>query len=621
MGPIEPSNEAAPLRNENINNNEDKSNEQNNTENLLKSLKRLLELLNIKAVYYVDDENIKTIDFEVLSFVINTAVQNGKISELQKLQIEGLELDLPPEEVAGFFRPQWEEIENEKKKALFENIIAATTDNPSNIIDFKRSLRIKDLFPPDILIPVSPQEWDILKDKISFDNEVDNILVLFDQDLQHAGGKYFVTKGENLISEVKRNANRERIICTLLTHLIPDTNEELSYRKEVIEKKELQLQKDDFFPLTKKRIDDNVLFCDGIKKALLNTFCERIKNNSVNIIEQAYKNVKDQIENMDTYAFDHMILRSSYDEGVWEMETLFRISKSLYDNEVKSLMIHKSYPKEVNKQIKEAKALSDIRFSVDPNVLPYTKAFKLRHHEIYEPGSIINPLHLPLENGDIFSISEGEGKGFDYILIAQECDLMMRTNPLGVRPRAKYGTLLKLDINSKEKAEKKMQEQKDSSGKFNLYYIEEGTDKIGIVNFGNNFLADLDVLDLAVFNVEGKTTINLNNSFDVDLVSANWEHRYNKLKNKYITAAKQQELLLNELPKVNGNALKSFKEKIYLQVSPMKKVGLPETYKENVFSFGLKRRLRFKAFGAKLLLDKYYKYLSRSAELHDFAVH
>src|SRR5690606_24353863 len=131
---------------------------------------------------------------------------------------------------------------------------------------------------------------------------------------------------------------------------------------------------------------------------------------------------------------------------------------------VKELMVRNEFAKSVNPAIKQAKELSDITFNVPANHQPYKEKLILRHHDIYVSGNHINALHFPIENGDVFEIYEGNKLGF-YILVAQDCDLMMRTNRggrMGVRA-ARTAILLKLDILSLVQLDKKIEEHREKS--------------------------------------------------------------------------------------------------------------------------------------------------------------
>lgn len=591
------------------------------------ALKSLLDLLNVKKVFYVDDEHVAAIDYAVVTVTISTVIEAGKLEQLRGVNIEGLNLDLPTEEIAPVYEAIWNGLTIESQKKILQNLLSLSGNIPYQF-DTKRAERIKELFPAGIMSSLDPHQWDAVKDNITQGlRRIDKVLVLFDQDLRGAGGRFLVNKGEHLIKEIKARPFKNQVICTLLTHLIDGTGSELGYRQRILDNNKGELYKSDFFALTKIRIDDNALLADGVKKALLNRYCEFIKDHSVRIIRTANQKVLEIIKQMDTYDFDHTVLRSSFHEGVWEAETLFRISRNIYDLEVKKLMLEKSYPARVNKQIKQAKALSDIRFTINELGNPYIEKYKLRHLDIYEPGNVINPLHLSLENGDIFEVTTGKNKG-KFILVAQECDLMMRTNPLGSRI-AKLATLLPINIYDslahRSEVVKHFQKNAEKnhylSTRFPLEYFNYGTNDIAIVNLGKPITVDLDALDLVVFDTDGIAQIDINTTFNINLVNSAWESRYAKLLSKFKKEAKDQAGLLAQVPKVDGAFKTIIQNKIYLKLSPVKDIGPSVTFNgTSIFSFGIRRTMRLKYTGSKYLLDRYYKHLSRTAEQHDFAV-
>ena len=90
-------------------------------------------------------------------------------------------------------------------------------------------------------------------------------------------------------------------------------------------------------------------------------------------------------------------------------------------------MVTTDYIKKVNPPIRKSKKFNDFKFDLPFNQDPYLHRYKLRHVELYADGAEINKLNLPVENGDIFEIYEGKLRG-KYILVNQECDLMVRTN-------------------------------------------------------------------------------------------------------------------------------------------------------------------------------------------------
>ena len=99
------------------------------------------------------------------------------------------------------------------------------------------------------------------------------------------------------------------------------------------------------------------------------------------------------------------------------------------------------YPNKVNKEIKSSIRFGEVEFNIPDAYRPYSDKVKIRHKEIYSNGELINSLHKPIENGDIFQINDEK-----FILVAQPCDMMVRGkgNSAGKRT-AKYVTLLQID--------------------------------------------------------------------------------------------------------------------------------------------------------------------------------
>ena len=96
--------------------------------------------------------------------------------------------------------------------------------------------------------------------------------------------------------------------------------------------------------------------------------------------------------------------------------------------------IDQSYQKLIAAKIPEKVALCleeiSAKLRLVSNVPPDSKTFpitpnawEIQHKELYENPSYINKNHLPIELGDIFK--KGSKK---YILLAQPCDLMIRSN-------------------------------------------------------------------------------------------------------------------------------------------------------------------------------------------------
>lgn len=593
-------------------------------------LEQLLQLTNIEEVYYIDD----LFEYEPLPELVSHAkdlFDAGDITKLNELFDGAVKTSVPDADIFG------NEVENYWEglgKKAREEVIGKMDKGAFNKSDYERTDKLKSYFPPDTIQLVSPDKWEKTLKEIEkkYRSQNKKVLILFDQELKFAEGERFrngTVTGIELIASARNSKASNNIVCALITHLITEVSKELPARDKLVDDSSNALMKDDFFALTKKRINYPEKLCDGIKKVLLNEHCELIKVQATDIIKDAYKQVVDKLHKLDTYDFDHIILRSSYGEGVWEVNTLMRIANNLFDQEIEDLMVKKKFAKSINPAIKKSKELSDITFTIPANHQPYNEKLTLRHHDIYHAGDRINGLHQPLENGDIFEVYEGTGKGL-YILVAQECDLMMRTNKGGKQGERAASTamLLKLKTYKQQELQQEMEAHFKKAGmvmhyyanKFQLEYFVPGKKDVGVVLFTQEFRVDLDVLDLVVFNADGKALINLiANKFDTDLVSASWEMRYHKLHKHYV---KQQKRIVELLKKTDGKLDKPTKQLLVNSIgcglAPIRNLGKPNVYNDDKFEFGIKRVMRLKKDGATYLLDRYYKHLSRKAEPHDF---
>ena len=114
-----------------------------------------------------------------------------------------------------------------------------------------------------------------------------------------------------------------------------------------------------FMPLAKIRLSDGespLLFADGIKKAMLNLYCEKWKQAAVQVIKNSTEKAVAHVMNVDVYDFDHMIFRMSLEEGIWEMETLVRLFQIFHRDEIRELILDSKRSIELSALIKDITA-------------------------------------------------------------------------------------------------------------------------------------------------------------------------------------------------------------------------------------------------------------------------
>lgn len=605
-------------------------------------LRELLELLNITVVYYVDDENnLSDFDVQIVVGEIQKIYDSERETELEEIQLENWDRNLPREGVVDSLIEQWSLIGFENKIDLYRKILNISNGEDLQL-DFKRAELVAKQIPSEMVKVLSPSEWDSEKTKIlSILKEGEKALILFDEELKFAGGRFLSDKGQDLIVEVKKMNAGDKLICTLLTHKISSAKEELNFRNEIInERIDKDLDVNDFFPLTKQRLDDAEVFADGIKKVLINNYFEIIKKHTLEIITSSYRAASKKINDFDTYDFDATILKSSVKDGVWAPETIIRISDIVFESELKKSMVATDYVLKVNSEIKSSQKLSGIDFIIPENMQPYSDKLVLRHQEMYDSGDLINALRKPLENGDIFKIGDAQ-----YILVAQACDMVVRKkgDQIGLRT-AKVATLLKINDLTSDKLIKEEKKTGDYfRDKYALHYFKSGSKDKGIVDFRDYLIVDIDFLDLCVFNKEGACRINLHKLEDKRYLSKMWESRYDILIEKIRKFEREVFRVRNySKPNFMGRTIRKtiprkfqkyfestkrmnssmIEEKFYprfILASTSPADNLVKMEKDDSFSFSAERIKKYKNDGASYLLEKYTRYLSRIAEPHDFA--
>lgn len=603
----------------------------------------LLELSGIKKVYFIDDYLSNAFDSESVLALASDLIQKGKENDI--ISTPNVLIDLsktPPTEIVNKLRAFFDGSSTQDQKIAVAGYISSINDN-EYLKETKITSKIVNHFPT--AEGLHPSKWDdVRENQLAKELKEGRILILFDHDLSKAQG-FEARNGIELIKELKKKDFFDQIDCILISHDIVDAKEELPKRAKLIFGTELN--ESDFFPLSKKRLEVDDHFFDGIKKALINRYFETIKLHTVGLIEHSYKEAIKAIRLFDTYDFDDTILQTSIKEGVWVPETIIRISDIIFERELKRQMVDTNYALKVNKQLKEAQKFSGLRFSVNEEMQPYSDKLRLRHDETYDPGDIINSLRKPLENGDIFQLGDSK-----YILVAQACDMMVRGSGVKQGARnAKNVTLLKIITQTYQAhAKKKKEAEHYLRDKYPLPYFTSGKDEIGVVDFTDFLVVDIDLLDLCVLNAGGDCKINLNNQNDKDYLSLSWESRFDLLVEKLkpfeaqlkvykglfkpsryqyikrniekIIPAKILRRFQNLNSSRNQDILKIQKDlhpKIVLASSTPINVDLVKVNSDGTYDFLFKRIAKYKDHGATYLLERYTRHLSRIAEPHDFA--
>jgi|GEM_PF-3063420 len=598
-----------------------------------RKITEFFEKADIFKVIYIDDEiNCSKNNLEIVQTRIQTLEEILELETLNAL----LEINLPPDNltISNAIGNVWDELPENKKESIFDWAFKDSEQEP----DDNRVLQLDKIFQFQNFIKYSPIEYSVEKPTL-FDDvpQGKRVFFLFDHILSKCGGLYSVTTGLDLIkSIIDDKALKNKTYCSLLTNKILEPEDELNKRQEFAATKAIDANK--FFALAKKRINEDVFFIDGIKKTVLNTQLDLLKRKSLEVINHSYKKVKITVSDIDTYAFDQAVLKSSLTEGVWEGETFFRISKFLFDFYIhEKVGSKKPFLKSFNKIVEKSNILSKFDFESD-NKKPNSLKFQLRQQELYYPSSIINKMYLPISNGDIFEITNYAGEKNLYILVCQPCDIMLRKN--GKR-KAENGTFLKITNKTLEELNNLIEANSSEvkSGKphfyatrFKLDFLFGDVEKVSYAEFAEGSLSiNLDILDLSSSNEEGHCVFKANQNFNSNVFSNSVKNRYIKhLQPKLLLNYKKSKIATqNKASLINtfGNEIadimcNSLLPTIFLSPgNNFLNLNSVLDTQSSSFKFGIQRLYRVKQPLSDYLLQRYNNHVARVAELHDFSKH
>ncbi len=507
------------------------------------AINTMLSELSISKIYYIDDKCSVNELKEI--FIGSLLALHAK--KPRKELFENWEL--PRSVFEKKIKELWEGADEDGKRELYIELLKFE-GNEEDLNNSLAPLRLKKYLKDKIEL-FSPNEWVDNKDNIltSISNE-SKALCLFDIDFSGAplgDGRNGIDLTQELLVNEDVNDN---IFCGLFSHLF-NVEEENERRNQYC--REYNLDKNKFYTISKKRFsDDSYLpgLAEGIKNTLLIDEVESLKKISIDALKKAFKDTINEIENLNPDSFNHIIQKSSKKEGVWEIFTLIRISNILTSRKALLSFIRPTKRTEINQRLGQIRKIEKIKSGASTPT-DSSQTNEIRQKEIYLESNILNTLHFPIRNGDIFKIG-----GKEYILLGQPCNLMVRNNGYRGSKTRNYDTgfLLPVDLIEEEVYKRYSKGQLDS-----IYLLQdkniEGS-KCKIIRFSTFKTISLYPLDLAVFNSKGISCIDLNKSkSDSTAIQESWENKY-KILHKIFSKYKKGIQSFKRLRSANKDELK-----------------------------------------------------------------
>jgi len=494
----------------------------------------------------------------------------------------------------------WSDAAPDMRLAIL-NELAATTGYKELPADVRDLSLLKNLIPEDVFVAIGPDDWDQNRESILAEAQGDHgVLCLFDQDLRLAGRSD--SAGMTLLQQTLGTYGEGHVICGLLTQTI-SKDAELSTARAVAD--EMGLSLDQFLPLSKDRLrGDPMEFADGLKMTVLNYARERLSRQVTDVTKQASEKAQQHMNDIGVYDFEHIVIRSSEGEGVWEPDTLFRLFDLFRYNAFRAMALAPERRVSLYGDIERMRAIRDIKTLDLQQDCPSDQVHRIRHTELFDAAELLNPAHQPLDLGDIFEIGDGRY----YILLAQPCDLMIRSKPMGKRS---IDTATLVRIQTYEQAK----DHPSEVSSFRLSYFEDQPGREAFAKFRNSFQMSLKVLDLAVFNDTGACRITLPDADGIRFPTLHtpWRKRFEVLRRYYQTVHREfQAMPYHRISDYQSRALK------YMLLCSDENIDF--NYDTNgTFEFGIRRVGRYRAPLSTQLLSAYFSFLSRNPQEHDFA--
>jgi hypothetical protein len=567
-------------------------------------LAQLFAHLKITKIVFVDDKAELQTD---AGGVIKVLAANEAAKEPLADFFPGVGLTLENDALQEQVTARLSELDAGGLAALRE-VLAAQSDDAAE----REALgRLQDLLPEGATAHLlTPHAWHARREALIGEcTEESRTLFLFDQELEVDDATLGFAKGSDIIrdmAEKEKAGFGTRWFCGMLTHTVTEGDEVASWHR-LAKSESLNLRF--FMPIAKATLDNAPAFYGAVYRTLINAYCQTMKNLAQDAFEEALKDALERFADLDPIDFEHMVVNSSGVEGVSELETLIRLYGIIQRDQVKSQILQQARVGEFAAAARSAKDIADIGRAL--SVTSQQRLHKLRWEELYESDQLVNSYNDPLRNGDLFEIGEGDDLKL-WVLVAQPCDLMVRSNGKRVREENfKVAVLAPL----------RTRPLGDEAGardglNFSLEHYDHGGAQSAVVLLADATPANLQVLDLAVFNKDGRCQLAAAPDQAMSLPSRAWERRDAELRNHFGKVTKQIEAARNAHKDSVADLLAAA---IIPRGAPKKAFGKYGTYDGGAYSYPIRRCGRIRDPLATSLLTAYSRFLARDAYEHDFS--
>jgi hypothetical protein len=551
----------------------------------------LLTAANIKRVISVDDN---------YNFLPDVAEIQGQVQTMELEFIRsrlnsggfGMLFSEDPETLSDRVRNFWATKTATDKVALLQALGILKRGEVATMDAIALS-RLPALFSSVDFQPMGLPEWRAAKDSVIQRSKKERTLILFDEDLSKQGGSQ--DEGLTLAKEVLASETGSDLIACLVSYKY-ELND-LHYRSKDLAASH-SLPEHQFTLIPKKLLtqkDSALEFAGLVKLTVVTKSYSALIEQARKIFVDSVKEAGDEIRGMTIYDLNQIIFQSSYREGVWEPDTLFRLLEIFHRGKNQTRAFNDGVLRQASAEIRHIGAIPTPSFRPSSS----TDVLRVQHMENYEDAERLNSLHRPTELGDIYENTESHDK---YILIAPQCDLMVRSE--GYRGDKQdiltQGVLAQI-IPGKPT---------DGALGWRLDFYTEGEDHF--VDFKKTVIVRLADLDLCVFNTSGVAAFTANEEPSSLLIPA-WEKRHSFI-NKHINSVMDTYRRIAPTQQQNGEISRLLTQSDRSSLFPGN--INPESGR---MEYALKRVMRLLTPRSTALISAYAKFLDRDAFEHTFS--
>ncbi len=511
-------------------------NDQNPIEHARIAVERILDVLSIVRVVFVDDANDGNVSLEE---VIAGAVNLDSSQLLATFPELGENIPDDKDVLIKKVRDVWGQIDPGIQAKRGQAVLVAARHYDVDSIDDVADVSILSaLVPSTKLVTLSPKQWEAQKDRFLREGQDHRTLFLFDRDFSEAGGD--ANAGIKIIASLLASDKTGNLICGLLTHTVKPEEQPQKWAEL---SRDHSIPKDRFMVIPKLHLSqDPILFAQILKFVALSPSFAELKRKTKDIIAAAATVAASRVDDVSIYDLDHIVFQVSAVEGLWEPDMLFRLHALFHRLESRRLAHQDGNLESIAAKLR---AVSGIPTNCEL-FPPPSSAWTLQREELYESDEYINMNHLPIDLGDIFE-RVGTVSTKRYILLAQPCDLMVRSDG------RRHPELHRVPLAEVVLADARPHYAEE------MPYFDESSTKRWYIKLKQVHFVRVCILDICVFNPDGTAKLSVTGSAPPDIRPA-WKARREILSRYWRLAINRADIFT---PAANeSEAVKQYRQKI-----------------------------------------------------------